>query len=142
MTDADAHSWHVSDPEFGAVSALPAGERYNHFVKRVADSERVWVLASDSGDLVQQADDQGRSYLAVWPHPRYAAACATAEWAGTEPAEIGVDEWTIAVLPRLAAEGRMLVVFPTPDDQGFIVPPAGMKEDIESELSLYELPED
>jgi hypothetical protein len=29
-------------------------------------------------------------------------------------------------------------VFPTCDHQGFIVPPEGMKEDIESELSLYE----
>jgi hypothetical protein len=32
----------------------------------------------------------------------------------------------------------MTVVFPTPEHKGFIVPPLGMKEDIEEELSLYE----
>jgi hypothetical protein len=142
MSEREPSTWDMNEEEFRAVTALAPGERYNHFVKRVAEWERVWVLASDTGGLVQNEDDEGRGYLAVWPHPRYAEACATDEWAATEPAEIGIDEWTIEVLPSLAAEGTMLVVFPTPDQQGFVVPPEGMKEDIESELSLYELGED
>jgi hypothetical protein len=82
----------LRDEEFGAVTALEAGERYNHFVKRVAGSEWVWALADGDG-LVAKADDEGCKYLAVWPHPRYAEACATDEWSGTQPTAIEVDQW-------------------------------------------------
>jgi hypothetical protein len=59
MTQVEPRTSEMNDEEFHAVSALPPGERYNHFVKH----------------------------------------------------------------------------------HGFIVPPEGMKEDIESELSVYELSE-
>jgi hypothetical protein len=139
MSELEARTWEMNEQEFRAVSGLPAGERYNHFVKRVADWEWVWALEQEGGGgLVQSLDDDGISYLAVWPHPRYAEACAVGEWGGTAPAAIEVHGWVYEFLPQLADEGTMLVVFPTPEHQGFIVPPAGMKEDLESELSLYE----
>ena len=139
MTQVEPRTWEMNDEEFRAVSALPPGERYNHFVKRVADWEWVWALEqADGKGLVQAVDDDGVSYLAVWPHPRYAEACAVGDSRGTAPAAIEVHDWAVEILPRLADEGTRLVVFETPGQQGFIVPPEGMKEDIESELSLYE----
>jgi hypothetical protein len=138
MSEPEPRTWELNDEEFRAVSALPPGERYNHFVKRVADWEWVWALEEPGGGLVQSASDDGVSALAVWPHPLYAEACAEGEWAGTVAAGFEVHEWVYELLPKLAAEGLMLVVFPTPEHQGFIVPPEGMKEDLESELSLYE----
>jgi hypothetical protein len=129
----------MNDEEFRAVSALPAGERYNHFVKRIADWEWVWALEQEDGKgLVQAVDDEGISYLAVWPHRRYAEACAVGDWSGTIPAAFEVHDWVVAILPRMAEEGVRLVVFETPDQKGFIVPAEGMREDLESELPLYE----
>jgi hypothetical protein len=133
----EPRTWDLNDEEFEAVSALPAGERYNHFIKRIADWEWVWALA-DADGLVAHADDEGHAYIAVWPHRRYAEACATDEWSGAEATPIEVHEWVEAWLPRLAAEEAMTAVFPTPEHQGFIVPPLGMKADLEEELSLYE----
>lgn len=127
----------MNDEEFRAVSTLEPGARYDHFVKRVADWQWVWVLEDDNG-LVAKSDDGGRAFVAVWPHERYAEACATEEWAGAEPSAIEVHEWADERLPRLAEENLMTVVFPTPSHQGFVVPPLGMKEDLEEELSLYE----
>ena len=141
MAGVEPRTWELNDEEFRAVSALPPGERYNHFVKRVADWEWVWALEqADGKGLVQSVDDDRVSYLAVWPHPRYAEACAVADWSGTAPAAIEVHDWVVAILPRLAEEGTRLVVFETPDQQGFIVPTDGMREDLGSELSLYEGP--
>jgi uncharacterized protein DUF2750 len=139
MSESEPRTWEMNDEEFRAVSALPPGERYNHFVKRVAEWEWVWALDQEDGEgLVQSVDDDGVSYLAVWPHPRYAEACAVGDWGGTAQAAIEVHDWVVAILPRLAEEGTRLLVFETPNQQGFIVPAEGMKEDIESELSPYE----
>jgi hypothetical protein len=134
---AEPRTWSLKEEEFRAVSALPAGERYNHFVKRVADWESVWLLGDDDGP-VALADDEGRDYLAVWPHPRYAEACACDAWSGLGPRPIEVHEWVTEWLPRLAEEGSMTVVFPTPSHQGFVVPPSGMADDLRAELALLE----
>jgi hypothetical protein len=37
-------------------------------------------------------------------------------------------------LPAIAEKGGMLSAFPTPEHQGFIVPPLGMKDDLETAL--------
>jgi uncharacterized protein DUF2750 len=140
--ELEPRTWEMNDEEFRAVSALPAGERYNHFVKRVADWEWVWTLEEPGGGLVQSVSDEGVSALAVWPHSLYAEACAEGDWAGTVSAGFEVHEWVYELLPKLGTEGLMLVVFPTPEHQGFLVTAEGMKEDIESELSLYEPSED
>ena len=109
------------------MSGLPPGERYNHFVKRVADWEWVWALEQPDGGLVQSTSDDGVAHLALWPHPRYAEACAEGDWAGTVPAGFEVHDWVVELLPKLAADGIMLAVFPTPEHQGFIVPPGNPK---------------
>ena len=130
-------TWELNDEEFAAVSALPPGERYNHLVKRVADWQWIWLLEDDAG-LVGQADDEGRRYLAVWPHARYAEACAVDEWAGAKPSAMEIHAWVDEALPSIAERGGMLSAFPTPQHQGFIVPPLSMKADLEEELALYE----
>ena len=129
-------TWSMNEAEFAAVNDLPAGDRYDHFVKRVADWQWVWVLEDDQG-LVTMGDDEGQQYVAVWPHPRYAEASASDAWAGLEPKPIELEEW-MTWLPELAQRGLMTIVFPTPADDGFVVPPLGMAEDIVAELSTYE----
>ena len=55
MNDLEPRVWDLSEQEFDAVSALPAGERYNHFVKRVVDWEWVWVLEGPDGGLASSS---------------------------------------------------------------------------------------
>jgi Protein of unknown function (DUF2750) len=130
-------TWELNDEEFRAVSALEAGQRYDHLVKRVADWQWIWLLDRDAGP-VHLEDDEGTGYVAIWPHSRYAEASANHDWPDARPRAIEIHEWAGEWLPQLAADGLMLAAFPTPADQGYIVPPLGMKEDVETELSLYE----
>ncbi len=65
----------ISDAEFAAVCALPAAERYAHFVKQVADGEEVWSLRNADG-WVLSGNEAGDELVPVWPHARYAEACA------------------------------------------------------------------
>ena len=95
------------------------------------------MLEDDAG-LAGSADDGGRRYLPVWPHARYAETAATGEWAGTKPGAVEIHEWVDEMLPGIAEKDGMIAAFPTEGDQGYIVPPLGMKADLEQELSLYE----
>lgn len=126
----------VSDQEFAAVSALPPAERYAHFVKRAVDTEEVWTLRGQEGWVL--AGDPARELIPVWPHPRYAAACASGEWEGAEPTRIALDDWLAAWLPGIERDERAVAVFPVPDGPGALAEPARLRGDLLRELEQYE----
>jgi len=129
-------AYEVSDRELAAVSALSNRERYAHFLKRVADTQSVWSLrASDGGWLLAGRTAGGDPVLVpVWPHARYAEACATDAWAGSVPAAIVLDAWLDDWLPGIAAAGRAVLVFPTPAAGGAEVDVEQLRADLEEAL--------
>ena len=127
----------VSDRELAAVSALPAAARYAHFIERVADWGEVWGLRTPDG-WVTAAGDDGRPLLPVWPHARYAAACAVGAWAGATAEAIPLDRWREAWLPGLARDGRGVAVFPVPAGAGVPVEADRLAADLSDALEQYE----
>jgi hypothetical protein len=127
----------LSDREFEAVLRLDGPARYEHLIKRIADAEEIYALRDDDGWMLA-GDDTGRECIPVWPHPRYAAACAQDSWAAAAPTAIPIDEWLDTWLTDLEADGRAVAAFPTPTSRGPIVEPSQMREDLESELAKYD----
>jgi hypothetical protein len=68
----------LSDREFEAVSRLNAEKRSKHFLTRVVDWAAAWGLRDAKG-WVAATDGEGHSSFPLWPHPRYAVACADHE---------------------------------------------------------------
>jgi hypothetical protein len=127
----------IFDPEFTSVSALPAPERYGHFVKQVVDFEAVWSLRNASG-WVLSGDADGRELVPVWPHARYAAACATDEWADCEPIAIPLDQWLSRWLPGIQRDQTLVAVFPVPGVGEIPTSADRLLQDLEAELQHYE----
>lgn len=63
------------------VLKLSAPERYDYFIKRVADWRTLWALDSDDGFIIA-TDDNGKELFPVWSHHHFAELCATDSWAG------------------------------------------------------------
>jgi hypothetical protein len=120
----------VNDKEFESVVGLEAGRRYDHFIKRVADTQRVYVLEHD-GSLVSLTDESGDEpdQLPLWPHPRYGEAYRD-QFGGAPLAELGLAKLVDDVLPGLAEDGINVAVFPTPDGRGPVVPAQRLLQDL------------
>jgi hypothetical protein len=127
----------MSDKEFEAVFGLPDQQRYAYFVKKVADWQVLWSL-SQADKWVMAGDTDGHKFLPVWPHARFASACAKRHWAGFEPRSIDVSTWLAEWTPDLMRDEIQVAVFTTPNGRGVVVPPERLKADLEDELSLYE----
>jgi catechol 2,3-dioxygenase-like lactoylglutathione lyase family enzyme len=112
----------VNDKEFGSALALPASRRYAYFVKRAASHGELWGLRGDGGWVVA-ADDDEIPYFPVWPHRRFAEACAEGPWRGEKSVAVDIDDWVEAWLPKLEEDGMRVAVFQTPEDQGVGVAP-------------------
>ncbi len=130
-------TWNLNDQEFENVMNLPGPRRYEYFVKRTADWEELWTLRGEDG-FVLVGDDEGSEYVPVWPHRRYAEACATDEWAGLQPEAIALHDWLEVWIPGMTRDSRSVAVFPLPKGQGVVVSPERLKEDLEGEISLLE----
>ncbi|MES2442999.1 MAG: DUF2750 domain-containing protein [Pseudomonadota bacterium] len=128
--------WEPSEREIAAVLKLDAAARYDHFIKKVADTETLWGLWRDGWAL--SADDEAGELLPVWPHRRYASLCATDEWTEFEARAIELDRWMGRWLPGLAAERKRVAVFPTPESKGPVVDPTRLEADLRSELKCYD----
>jgi hypothetical protein len=131
-------AWDVNDEEFEAVLALPANGRYEYFIKRAASHGELWGLRGEGGWVVT-ADDEGNQHFPVWPHPRFAQACAEGPWEGENAVAIDIDEWVEGWLSALDEDGMRVAVFQTPDDEGVGVAPQRLKRDLEDELAQFEL---
>jgi hypothetical protein len=130
-------TWNMNDKEYEAVLSLPAERRYRYFVKKVAGEQVVWSLTAGNG-WASGLDPAGQEVFPVWPHPRFAAACATGSWEGDEPRSIDLSAWLERWTSGLYADGTLVAVFPTPSGKGVVVGAARLREDIEEECSLYE----
>ncbi len=130
-------TWDLRPEELAAVLRLLAPERYAYFVKRSADSEEVWGLRDDRGWVTAQ-DDEGRTFMPIWPHPEYARACASDAWESAAPESIELDEWAEGWLSDLDTRGLFVSVFPVPAGSGVAVEPGRLRRDLEAEVALYE----
>jgi hypothetical protein len=129
-------SWEVNDQEFKTVLSLSAPRRYEYLVKRSASHGELWGLRDDDG-WVMAEDDDAKTHFPVWPHPRFAEACATGPWEESSPGPVAIDDWVEAWLPNLTEEGFRIAVFQTPNEQGVSVSPERPKRDLDEELSLF-----
>ena len=123
-----------NDREFAAVTALDGPARYSHFIGQVADWAEVWSLKSPDGWILAAAAD-GQVLVPVWPHERYAAACAIGEWAGATAQAIPLDVWLERWLPGMKRDLRAVAVFPVPNGSGVVVSTERLAEDLAAELA-------
>ena len=130
-------TWVMDDKEFEAVLSLPAQRRYAYLLKRVVDWERIWSLGTEEGWALS-SDDEGHELVPVWPHQRFAAACAEDSWGGYEPRAIDLSVWLERWIPGMQRDQRMVCAFPTPGGQSVRVSPDYLENDLEEELTLYE----
>jgi uncharacterized protein DUF2750 len=129
-------TYDLSDEEREGVLAADDDKQYAYFVKKVADWGEAFVLAKDD-TWPSVVDDDGTSYLPVWPHPGFAEESVSGEWAQHEITPVEVHKF-LDVLENLHAKGDGLAMFRQPD-RGFIgVKPGELLEDLTGELDRIE----
>ncbi|MBV7265144.1 DUF2750 domain-containing protein [Erythrobacter ani] len=128
-------SWNLNKREQEALLAAAGSERYEYFVKKTCDGEKLfslwgngWVLATDA---------VGHQLVPVWPHSAFAEKCAVEAWDCCTAQEISISDWLHSWTPELVVKGRGVAVFPKTGDVGVSVDPQRLAEDLRAELAKY-----
>jgi hypothetical protein len=118
--------------ETSSVVTLPKQLRYEHFIRRVADTGRVWGLVRD-GWAIGKTDD-GALVFPLWPTSELAQQCAVLEWEGYVPQEFDLQELFDELLPQIEADGILPGITYTPDEYGLTPSHAQLRADLQARL--------
>ncbi|OON59590.1 hypothetical protein B0920_23690 [Massilia sp. KIM] len=118
--------------QLAAVVTLPGRDRYEYFVKRVADSQEVWGLYQDGWALAKT--DDGTLVFPMWPASDYASLCAEYEWDGYDAQAFSIEELLDDLLPQLEQDRVLPGIFYTPGDKGVTPSVAQLRADLAGEL--------
>jgi hypothetical protein len=127
----------ISDQELLSVSKLQPFERYQYFLKRVADFEVMYTLEDNHSNLAL-AEVGTYKIISLWPAPEYAIACALDEWNDYNVREISLNDFKSIVVPEIEDKGLLINIFSIPDKIGFIVDVNEFNRDLAVELEKYE----
>lgn len=119
------------------ILKLSTEERYDYFVRKVADFEEVWGLKENDGWALL-GDNNGRVLFPVWPEKEFAEICAIDTWSAYEPIAIDLDDFLEILSPRIKKDNLFYSVFLTPENKGVIISPEELCTDIEDECQQYE----
>ena len=126
----------VSPKQMEAILKLPGPERYDHFIKHVADCEEAWGLWRDGWAMGE--DDSGAPTFPIWPAKDYAALSADGPWTGYEPASIPLDDLINELLPKLEEDEVKPSIFRTPQGDAVMPDIPQLMADLQREMSRYE----
>jgi len=111
---------------------LSGPQRYEYFIRRVAQAGTVWGLYRNGWALAKKED--GSLVFPLWPDREFATICADYEWTGYEPQSFSLDELVDELLPQLEQDGIATGIFYTPGARD-VMPSAGLLlRDLDDEL--------
>lgn len=118
------------------ILKMSESERYDYFVRKVADFEQLWGLNNNGWALL--GDDKGNRILPIWPEKEFAQLCAVDQWKSYSPEVIELNNFLEKWIPGMLNDKTMLNVFLTPNSKGTVVSPDQLDEDLQDELEQYE----
>lgn len=125
----------ITKEEILNVSKLDAFERYNYFIKKVADQELIYTLAFEGKIAI--AEVKNSKLISIWSAAEFAKEYATQEWENYDVVNFSLDEFKEKI-GNLVVENRFLVnVFSVANKTGFIVNWSEFWRDLEEELEQY-----
>lgn len=109
--------------------------RYEYFIKRIADDEAVWGLYDNGWALA--GSSEGNTVFPLWPAMEYAALCSNGNWENYKPDRMSLKEFLDELLPELKKDSVDLGVFYTPEENGVVVTTEQIRFDLMAELEKY-----
>lgn len=126
----------VTEKEVAAVSLLTPFNRYQYFIKRVADSERLYTLI-DADRQWAISELEGNDLFPVWSAREFAEQNAIEQWSGFSVKEVTIEQFEDDVIDEIEENGYLINVFPVKEKSGFIVKLIEFARDLNEEMRKY-----
>lgn len=125
----------MSDNALTEILEMDGEERYDYFLDAVVEERELWILVNaDNHFLKIVSEEDGVSYLPVWPDEAFAADYAQND-GGLSPKAISLPDFFKKWVPGLTRDGLEVGVFPGAQGELWITGPEELKQDLQEVLS-------
>lgn len=132
----DRSSTEETNKKIESILKMTENERYNYFIRKVADFEEIWGLSDNGWALL--GDDNGNQILPLWPEKDFAELCAVEQWKSYKPESIQLDNFLEKWIPGMMKDKTLVNIFLTPGSKGTVILPYDLNSDLQEELEQYD----
>lgn len=125
----------LNQHEIDSLSKLEPFDRYQYFIKRVADNQFFYVLKNNADFALSSIEDY--TLFAVWPFEDYANLCKINEWNEYTAFKVDFEKFDEMLAPIILEQNYLINVFPIDNKTGFIVNLDEFIRDLNTELEQY-----
>lgn len=119
------------------IKSLTSEDRFNYFIRKSADFEKVWGSYGENGWL-HLSTKEGTKLFPLWPEEVFSADYNTNHQYNFSPKEIDLyyflDKW----ITGLEKDNIELLIFPIDKGDGVMITPSDLKKLLQEELEQYE----
>ena len=127
----------MSNNPLTRILEMDGEERYDYFLDAVVEEREVWILVNaDNHFLKIVSEEDGVSYLPVWPGEAFAADYAKGP-GDLSPKGIALPDFFKKWVPGLTKDGLEVGVFPGAQSELWITAPEELQRDLQEVLSDY-----
>ena len=123
------------------VSGLKPFDRYNYFIRKVADGEELWTIVNTNGDLgisvIEGDNKRYKTLVPFWPEKDFIEGFLTDNWVKHTPVKISLDDFEDKIIAIIEEENYLINVFPVNNKTGFVVTLQELIRDLNEELEQY-----
>lgn len=127
----------ISKKEFEAVTSLSPEKRGTYLMKRIADTEEVWVLFNEKDGYALNMEDDGTQSFPVWPFKEFADTWIEGEFSKFSSVKVDVYKFKDEMVPKLLVNGIRLLLFPAANEYGCLMNAGEFIVALNKELSEY-----
>ena len=118
------------------IENLSPEDRYGYFIRKVADTQEVFLIQKDDQFVLLGDKDEYES-IPVWPEKEFAEMMLVNEWKDYSLEVVNVYDF-VDWLDKLEAEGMKIAAFPMANLNAVVVSADEMKNHLNYELQQYE----
>ena len=126
----------IKEKELESVSKLEPQKRYEYFMKKITDAEKLWTLKNEEGDIAL-ASIEDKILISFWSDEDYAKLCKINEWQNYKYYSFNIEELENYFFKLVEEKGYLINIFPVNDKSGFVVNLKEFKRDLYNELENY-----
>ncbi|AZA77812.1 DUF2750 domain-containing protein [Chryseobacterium joostei] len=126
----------MNQKEIENVISLEPIERYNYFIKKVADWEIFYTLLNESGEYAL-SELKDKKLFPMWSAREFAELCKVSGWETYTVKELKLDDLENEIIDFIADQNCLINVFPIYNRTGFVVSLIEFSKDLSEELKNY-----
>lgn len=118
------------------VLKMSSFERYQYFLRRIADAEELWTIVDEMGEITL-SNIEGNVLMPFWSNESFIENTLLEGWAKCSPFKINLDELEETIFPIIEKNNYLINVFPKATKSGFVVNLKEFIRDLNEELEQY-----